>query len=458
MRRVSSVVDTHLFLHYFQLKDIDWRDLIKADVVKLIVTRTVTQELQKHATLHPSSTIREAADSALRMLNRMADCDEAREIRDGVTVEFKTTGPLLDLSKHGLDKEVADDVVLAHSIELRNAAQDEDIVIVTNDIALKLNAQANGFTVVNVPSKYKRPIEPHPDKKLIAELQRDLEREKSKSPRLKLLFVNGQPSIAFPLRSTKLTDEERLRLVRAEKDKHPLVEVRVEESGLTKKRYMLSGLSLEIAAGGMPKVTADQWREYNVELKVYYESFERYLLERDMFDRESRRIFPIELMVSNEGTVPGRNLEVFLVLNGPFELMLHDERATPGKPTPPAEPTPPSAGQALFNPNLKPRMPLWLPDSPHFDLSRHYLDSLKNVSTPSIEQEGDTYRVFVTMRKVKHNQDERFTFLVKFLSEEQVCPFRIDYSIQADNVAATVSGALNIKFELPAASNNTSNE
>jgi hypothetical protein len=144
-----TVLDTHVLLHFLPPQQIDWREVVSQNSVRLVLPLRVVEELDM-------SKYRERdviADRARRLLSQLwsllaPTAGSPAVLREGVTIEVPVDdGP----RERTLD---ADEEILSECELLR--AVGKPVTLVTDDTGLSIRATARHIGIVPMPEKYLR--------------------------------------------------------------------------------------------------------------------------------------------------------------------------------------------------------------------------------------------------------------------------------------------------------------
>jgi rRNA-processing protein FCF1 len=144
-----TVLDTNVLLHWLPPREINWREVMGVEEVRLVVPLRVVEELDGKKYL-AREQIADRARGVLRDLRKLLAPDPAGSVplNDGATIEVPVDeGP----RRRTLD---ADEEVLATCLDLRAVSQ--RCVLVTGDTGITLRALAVGLEVTEMPEKYRR--------------------------------------------------------------------------------------------------------------------------------------------------------------------------------------------------------------------------------------------------------------------------------------------------------------
>ena len=144
-----AVLDTHVLLHFQPPENVDWRNILSTEAVRLVLPLRVVEELDM-------SKYRERddiADRARRLLSQLwallaPTAGGPVKIRPGVTVEVPVDdGP----RQRTLD---ADQEILNECLMLKAVGQ--AVRLISDDTGLSIRATAQGVTVIPMPEQYLR--------------------------------------------------------------------------------------------------------------------------------------------------------------------------------------------------------------------------------------------------------------------------------------------------------------
>jgi rRNA-processing protein FCF1 len=195
-----SFVDTNLFLHFPTLDQIDWLDLLRCDYVVIIVTATVIRELNRHKDAPVSFKLRERAASSLKKLYTYSELNAPILVRNSVELQFNTREPLLNFASAGLSKEVPDDFLIATIVEFKGNSPEANVVLMTDDLGLKLKAATHGINVLRPPEELRLPDELDPNQKRVRELEEKVRLLQLQIPDMKLVFESQEDRFCFTLK------------------------------------------------------------------------------------------------------------------------------------------------------------------------------------------------------------------------------------------------------------------
>ena len=151
------VVDTHLLLHFLPPEQVDWKEIVGVEPVRLFLPITVVDELDE-LKYTGKDRVRGKARSALANLERaVGPGGMPGRVTDGVTIEVE-----LALTDDPRDRD-ADRSIISVCVELQQlAGTPNSVSLVTGDAGMRLRAPQRDVRVVAMPEKYLR--EPAPER------------------------------------------------------------------------------------------------------------------------------------------------------------------------------------------------------------------------------------------------------------------------------------------------------
>jgi rRNA-processing protein FCF1 len=422
-------IDTYLFLHFKPIEQIDWSKYLKADKVFIVVTPIVLRELNKHKDTHPFKRIRERAASALKKLDTLLEASTTlhANVRFGVEVYFEVKEPLCDFAKHHLSRDCQDDHLVASIIEFRDAHPDAKVVLLANDIGLKLKARHQGIETFQLPNDLQLIEEPDPNEKRIKEIEQENRLLKSRIPKLKLSFEKDLNHTLFSLNKpvTELSGDEIENHLKRVRLKYPK-----RSSGGS------GGVLGSIASMGLMYYSSEDISKYNAELEQFYIDYEAYLVQSSRYKNMQYRTIALFITFVNDGTCPAEDVSIFL--HFPDRLKLYDKDNLSDIPSPPKPPQEPKTINEKLNSSSLNLNPIAIQPG-FFNRS-----TPPNVSLLAI-QGRDSDAVEFHVKKLKQRVSEQLDPLyVVFDSYEGASSFGIDYRINAANVPNEITGHLDV--------------
>jgi len=426
-------LDANVFLHFAPIEDIDWPCLAKVGLIRLMICQATIRDLNRVKDFGQSKKIRHRAGSALTKLGRLLN--QSTPVRQNVELSSRNDDPSIDFAAHRLSKDLSDDWLLATILEFRNEFPENRVALVTNDVGLRLKASGHGVQCIELPEQYKLPEELDPEQKKIQELEQELSAYKRRAPDLKLAFSNGADHIRFRLAKPSLLSDadlaRKMNDVRAPYPKTPL------------PQWYTSDLTM-----GMPG--PEQIERYNERLDRFYSAYEKYLRETDAAADSQSRLFLFELVLSNVGSCPAKDIDVCLIV--PDGLRVSEDGDSlcrfPEAPKPPEGPmslTEEMMASLTSSRILSPGITETLNAINNLDLT---MPVPKNVSGPKI-RETNSLEVTYHVGELKHTRRIEFDPLfVLFDSWDTAKSFSLGYEILAGNVPQPLTDRLHVIIDL----------
>lgn len=311
---VRIFVDTNVFIHLRDLKDLKWRDLFpKATQIDILVSQTVIDELDKLKT-GSNERRRNRARAALKMI-------DAASVGDGRRLELPNKsvglhlviadGPLPkweELPK--LDRNRPDDQLVADVIAFGNNA-----CLLSHDTGPRIRARNMGIQAYEPREAWLLPEERTDDQRKITQLERMLESALSDRP--KILAAIGDldaPIEKFELVVPvvpALSESARAKLVAAYFDLHP-PERRDETLRTAAEALQASFLG-------------DSPRSYNRKLDQYENDVAKYFTTLHKRVLWAGRVLPVDYVVKNDSGVAAEGLRIEMDVDNAAYLIADKE-------------------------------------------------------------------------------------------------------------------------------------
>jgi hypothetical protein len=348
--RILAVPDANVFLEFEDFASIDWPGLLGAKHVTLVVTHTVLRELDKHKTARDRR--RDTAISVTRRLDALFTGQGSVTLPKGVSVVLSDVIVDPAALPPGLEKEYADDLILAGVLKIKEASAPDPIVFVTDDTGARLKARGLGVDALAMPEKFRRQAEPSPD-------SRELALMKARLPRARLLFdtPNGPSaeatfSVRVPRHPSEADFEAQIAPLRA-RHEEVLAQMRGETGppGLAKA---MADFAMAVQFGGPPK--PEQISAHEQAVRSYLGKYWEYLERRHELEGIVGSTLRLRLLVVNEGRTPAQDCRV--LLHFPDVVNVKERPPAEGlRLEPPAAPVPPSPLDWLRGLAIRPDLP-----------------------------------------------------------------------------------------------------
>lgn len=439
-------LDTNIFLHYQPFDQCNWLDIVKADSATIIIPPITVRELNNHKDSHHNSSIKMRAGEILRRLSKLLDLGDNAKIINDVKISFEDRDPTIDFSIHHLNFLVQDDQLIASILMNKQESPNDQIVLVTSDLGLTLLAKAGRHEICTqkMPENLKIADEPDPNVNKVKKLEQQIRELNSRIPKLSLIYKNGQQhakiTLPQPISHDHYEIEEKLTEI---KNKFP---IRNKEE--LQNKSQLSSTSFDNASNVSARllnglISEEEFERYNNEVRIYFSDYRDYILRNLDYENINRRTIRLDIILTNDGTMPAEDIDIYLHFPDGFQLLEEDE--LPNLPEPPKPPVEPMTTLQQMVKSMS--FNQVLPYSIRFDTPISTPSLPSNVSSPNIKR-VNSYDVDIHVQKIKHNMIEFLDPLfVVFDSFNDANSFKIQYSINAANIPHEVTGLLHIVIE-----------
>lgn len=407
---VYAFVDTNYFLHFRDIEDVDWRTVLECSKPTLVVCEMVISELEQFKDDRQSDRRRNRSRLALKKVAEIALApNSTAQLREAVKVRLDMATP--DSSWYvGLDPAVADHRIIAHALQFQAENPGSLVIIVSDDVGMRLKAQGKGLQAVAPPPEIKLPDEPTTTESSLRRTQDELNRVLKGIPDVSLLFDLETPSdtASYSLNPDGVLSTEEI-------DKE--VQTRCTR---VRVAWLGSGY-LEYRLGDH-----DEKR-----VLAYGEQCRKYLEEMNVYRRLAGRTCAVNLAVHNAGTIPAEDVVLELSVTSPSRLYIPDD--FPQAPSRPRAPNrwPNSVDLAGLSPAFNP-----------INLARD----------PAWDQRSQTKVVF-KLPRVLHNFPESLPPVYIHIPEGVgFDKIDIEHTLYAANVPDPKRGSLTLSFVSRAAS------
>jgi hypothetical protein len=431
-----AFVDTSIFLHYRPFDEIDWLRVLDRKSLSLVLAPITISELNNKKD-EPTPRLRQRAALVIKRLDALWSQRRTGEVRPGVAVLLQDVEPSIDYATYQLDYRSQDDRLLAAVIHFRAQNPGAQVLLVTADFGLKLKAKRHGIETLCLPDDLKLPDEPDPNEKKIQELQREVAELKRLRPDLELTFRNGTNRMEVQLEPPfMMTKEEMAKERDLIRQKHQKLGEEPEKEGAG---ALPSHVALVLSSfRQIPKELVDR---YNKDLDRFYAEYDAGFAKNARGVNQERLTVPVELVLSNGGTAPAEDIDVFLHFPDGFEL--YSRRDLPGPRSPPRPPEKPTPGmppglygmqsvlQGLGASTMLPDISALAPGP-------------RNVSGPSIRR-TNSFEVKFHVEQLKHGlMVDLSPLYAVFDGHELAGSLGIDYDLIVGNMAKPTAGKLHV--------------
>jgi rRNA-processing protein FCF1 len=456
-KSVTAFLDTMIFLHFKLFDEVDWRTVLQADNITIIILPVIVGELDKQKDTHTNQKIRKRAKSVSKKFHNLFENSLEAELRDGVVIKYEDVEPDVNFKSNNLNPDRQDDNQLASIIHYKDSHPEERIVLITEDLNLKTKARVRGVETMNMPDELEYHDEPDPNEKLIKELRQQVLELQNQFPIIKLYFNDYSDRITFtltsPIQDSSAEIERRMNEIMAE---HPLIDIPSDNSSesLSSNKndvgfYIedlvdIDDFAIDMEAEWEPSIA--EKLHYNETLEKFHEKYRTYLPKYFKHLEIEGRTIELKIIIYNEGTSPAEDVYVAFLFPDDLEVSTKTPKS-PKLPKPPSKPEPPEPPRSIQDMIRDFRSPsLRAPYIPSLSSSSSHYEP-PNMSHLEIEKRNG-YQGSFTVRKLKHgfylSIDSLFITFKSFASAKS---FNIRYKIHAANLPRETSGFLNVVIE-----------
>ena len=429
-------LDTNVFMHYEPIDQIDWVNWIEAEELRIMISRVVIQELDRHKDQHPSIKLRHRARNRLQQIERWLETG-AHRLQKNVAIIADLAHPSIIFSEYGLSEHQPDDVLVAAMIQYRADHPDHDLLLVSHDVGPRLKAAAHGIPRTPAPDRYRLAQEIDPAEKEAQELRQRVQQLEHALPLLQLTFAGpsgyqnhqeitiheGQPP----------PEEEIAERIDQLRRRHPPRAVQKKPS---EDLFGLSAMSAGLAS--WHEVSPSDIREYNAKLEEYFLRYERYLRASARERIAAGLTAKLDLVLANSGGRPSNDIDVHMHFpDGPTP-----ERSPPKRSEPPSAPSEPKT-------QYERTLGLGL-SVPYHGATRDVRTSFPDLSPSNVGgyeiKKTNSHDVNVHFGRVKHGTHEELPPLyLVFPDFDSTSSFSFTYRLHAADVPDVVEGELHVK-------------
>ena len=312
-------LDTNIYLHYMDVEQIDWNEIVGDTNITIVVPRVTIREIDQH---------KDQSRGKIQKRAKAISAKFAQIFLDGKT--FKYTFALCDepaassFDGGKFNIHINDDWFILSA--LHSNYDVADIVVISSDTNLLLKAKENGLDFRKMSDEYRLKEELSDEEKEIKALKAELEKYKNRQPKPSVIFEKEESDKLILKRPNKRDLEDELSIYMENLKK----EYPYWERGKVCTSSNLFGLNL--------LVTQEQIDKYNAELNDYFEEeeeFQRFLLQKDILDERFREL---SFGISNDGNAQTGDMNVFIEFPEHINLYNRDSKISidniaPVKPT-----------------------------------------------------------------------------------------------------------------------------
>jgi len=415
--------DTNIFLHFTFFSDIPWDTIVGSAQVTLGISPVTVSEIDSQKYSSSSARVRERARKITKRLGELVDSGEL--LRPNVHMEFVNHEPV-DFDRYQLTRSSQDDQLLATILQYQEKHNTQKVLLVTNDIGLKIKAKARGIRTLALPESYLL-TEPDPNEKKIKELERRVVELQSQAPLLRVEFGDGADRLETH-RPSAFPDESIDQGMQQVKCNYP-------------KLQLTSNSMNGLANAFVDVVSSQSIRDYNTSLDEFFEKYQKYLSACYRIKEIRSRAVKVDLNVKNLGRGTALDVKVFVRFPLRVELKTGNTwQRLPRKPSPPEKPKPGRfwhhSDFSSFTPRPYMPQPINIPE----------MLAAPRIIWRGVERGEGHWTVCFEVSKLNHGYSEaspRDVYVV-FPSVESFSSFKLEYEITAGNLPEKVTGFLHL--------------
>jgi hypothetical protein len=426
---VFVFIDTNVLLQYRLFDEVDWAKELGVPQLTLVFTPIVFTELDKFR-WGGTRRQRDRSRAVVKKLNALALSITPVTVRKGVDAIGLDTEPAdAVFAQHRLERQSADDCLLASYYAFREEHCDDRTLILSADSGLKPKARSRRIELVAPADTLELPDEPDEVERELQKMRRELAEAKSAAPDLSLTFGDAATHARFDVQFVKEIDyRTRENLLEAWRKKYPHTTATDAILALGGKEYALGSLV------GVPGYMSEKdATEYNAGVDKMFERYEAFVRSWHATVNARSRILPFNLVLENEGTAPATDIDVQVWTDA---AGVWSEEA----PKPPRVPA------------LRKRK------DPFATIARMpYMDKIAslrvpiagNEDGPNISGEGSDQRVQYAIKRVMHHVPcELPPVYFQFDADDVVGSFTVNVRLVAANIRMPKTAALNVEVHL----------
>jgi hypothetical protein len=404
MSPTAAFIDTNVWLHYRPVNEIDWRSLLGAEAVEIVVLPIVVAELDKQKDHGRTHRIRDRARGALTQIEAWQSTGVSR-IRDGVDGAYRELHPPRELfDELGLDAIRADDVLVAAVIAFHRQHPDLATVLVTGDVGPRMKARARGMTALGPSEEDRLPGQMDDVEKENAALRRRLDELVNRLPKLSLVFLDGPDGgtrleIDRPRPAEQPLDEWVTTAVQRAQNEVPDVLPSPPPGAREESALDLGPLQMGLCPPW-------EYERYSRERLEYLDEVRDFAAAQWHADDLHRRSIDVQLIIRNDGNGPAEDVSLWLyVPDGP--TIGEDDGVTNSPIERPKRPRPPQTNWQIIQDGLQ---RFQLPLMPReFYMGESLADVIRRPranASPLRVRRSNSFEIEADYRRVKQHQHE----------------------------------------------------
>lgn len=291
-------LDTNIYLHYFDIEQINWIDIIEDTEFAIVVPRIVIREIDHHKDQSRGKIQKRAKNVSAKFSQAFLDnvCSKYQLIdcKDPANSYF-------DGSKFNIN--INDDWIILSAIH--SGYEYSDIIIISSDNNLLLKAKENNLNFKRIPDKYLLKEELSDEEKEIKNLKAEIEKYKNRQPKISIMLDSGAAKMVFKKPKERDLEKELSIYMEQLKKQNPYLQ--------NKEMDLYKTLGFSLYNSHLTQIyTQEQIGKYNTELDDFFketEAYKRFLLQQEILNE---RFKEISFHVLNDGTAQTGDMNIFI--------------------------------------------------------------------------------------------------------------------------------------------------
>jgi hypothetical protein len=428
-------IDTNIPLHFQRPDQIDWCNLTGSHTVNLVAAPILLRELERQKVHNPSRILRERAGAFVKWLDGFME-DPEKTVLAGVQWLFLPHEPQIDFAVHNLSRDISDDHLIASVLDYM-AGLGDPVYVATGDIGVKGKLKFRQIDVLWLPDSLRRPTELDPIEQENKTLRAENTKLKNRIPKLSVTFPDGAPFQEVCIEGRRDLGVPSLEEI---KRGHPLAKPAEDSAAalILQSAPMVAGWA---RWQKLLAISADRVKDYDEALNNYYGGYEKYLRDLENYQEQRRLSVQIGVVIANTGTAPATCIRLTLTFPEDVKVATVDDAPQePSAPKPPPRPTP---GDDILGVNLFHGMSLAGLKTGN---AAHRLGSMRIPHEGDANIASDGQSVRFRLGRLQHGAREPLeAFVMRFIGQQNVGSFSIQYRISADEIPEPITGEIHIR-------------
>lgn len=414
-------VDTNILLHFKAFDEIKWKDFIESEF-QIVIAPVILYELDKHKYNNNPKISKRSKGIVSKILLHIDNRSYPISI-------LQQRPPLEILKNYQLNADHQDDLLMASIIHFSQSISDDDkCFLVTDDTFASIRSVSLGIISIALDESLRLAEGLDEQAKLIESLKKENQQLKERIPKIDLYGPDRTKLLEYEvqtqIKTLKELKEDKLNEIRIT---YPFMDL-IEMDAYKNPSILMKFQQLTVIGNETRK-------RYNKELDEFYTEYEEYVEEKYKQAVKFYQSLTLNLILYNEGTSPGENIDVWMHLPDGFTVV--DKLASS-----PVEPKPPYKPKHDFDFGGH---PISLPMGIDRDIFFPKIDAV-DPNRLTIRK-TNSYEVQCNCKLLKHNMQYKINpIFIQYDSFVDMKSFSIDYILNISNVPHQISGKINVKI------------